>query len=141
MRHDLGDIDPLVNFAFQHLADNVDTSFREGHERYPKRMVKDLVDVVEWILLVDNRIEQNTKRPYVLLFSAVWLALQHFRRGVIWMDTSAYTPPSMNLKKDRYKPQGLHRKRTDRPDKNIKRSVSDVRGATKIDQLDPTFAV
>jgi hypothetical protein len=46
-------------------------------------VVHDLVDAVEGVLLVDDGVEQNAQRPDVLLFTAVWLACEDFRRGVV----------------------------------------------------------
>lgn len=47
-------------------------------------MVEDLVDVVEWVLLVDDGVEEDAQGPDVLLFAAVGLALQDLGGGVVY---------------------------------------------------------
>lgn len=50
----LRDGQPVIDVAVQHLADQIDTIFREWEKGDAERMVKDLVNVVERILLVDD---------------------------------------------------------------------------------------
>jgi hypothetical protein len=47
-------------------------------------VIHDLVDRVEWVLLVDNGVEQDTEGPDVLLFATVGQATEDFGGGVIY---------------------------------------------------------
>lgn len=51
-------------------------------------MIENLVDVVEWILLVDNSVEENSKSPDVLFLTPVRLALEDFGSSVICLVVS-----------------------------------------------------
>lgn len=53
------------------------------HKWDPQLSCKDLVNVIERILLVDKRVKQNTKCPNILRRSVVFLALQHLGRSVV----------------------------------------------------------
>jgi hypothetical protein len=46
-------------------------------------VVHDLVNAVEWVLLVDDGVEENAEGPNVLLLSTVRLAGKDFGSGVI----------------------------------------------------------
>lgn len=46
-------------------------------------MVEDLVDVVEGVLLVDDRVQQDAEGPDILFLAAVGLALEDFGGSVI----------------------------------------------------------
>lgn len=71
MLYDLSDGQPLIDITVQHLTDQVDAVLRERDKRDPERMVQDLVDVVERVLLVDDRVQENPKRPDILLLASV----------------------------------------------------------------------
>jgi hypothetical protein len=47
-------------------------------------VIHDLVDGVEWVLLVDDGVEQDTEGPDILLFAAVRQAAEDFGGGVIY---------------------------------------------------------
>lgn len=47
-------------------------------------MVKDLIDIVERVLFVDDSVEQDAKGPDILLLAAVRFSLQDFWRSVVW---------------------------------------------------------
>lgn len=49
----------IVNVAIEHRADEVNAIFRERQEGNAERVVKDLIDVVERVLFVDNGIKEN----------------------------------------------------------------------------------
>lgn len=83
MVHHLRNRQPVVHVTVQHLADQVDAVFGKRKERNAKWVVKDFVDVVEWILLVHNCVQEDTQRPHILLFAAVGLALEDLGGGVI----------------------------------------------------------
>lgn len=44
----------IVHIAVEHLANQIDTFFRERKKWNAKRVVKDLINIVEWILFVHN---------------------------------------------------------------------------------------
>ena len=46
-------------------------------------MIEDLVDVVEWVFLVDDGVQQDAEGPDVLLCAAVGFSLEDFGGGVI----------------------------------------------------------
>lgn len=83
MLEDFSDGQTVVNITVQHFADQVDAGFREGEEGNAEGMVEDLIDVVEWVLLVDNRVQQDAEGPDVLFLAAVGLALEDFGGSVI----------------------------------------------------------
>ena len=83
MFHHLSDSQPLVNITIQHLADQIDAVFGERDEGDSEWMVENLVDVVERVFLVDDRVEKNPKGPDVLLFASIGLALKDFGGSVI----------------------------------------------------------
>jgi hypothetical protein len=71
-----------LHISIQHRAYQIDTVF--AHDIWNAQIaVHDLVDAVEWILLVDDGVQQDTECPYVLLFAAVRLAGENFGGGVI----------------------------------------------------------
>lgn len=84
MLHHLRDSQPLVDITVQHPPDQIDAVLGERDKRDPERVVEDLVDVVERVLLVDYRVQQDPKRPHILLLASVRFALENFRRSVIW---------------------------------------------------------
>lgn len=75
MLHHLRDSQPLVDIPVQHPPDQVDAVFGERDERDPERVVEDLVDVVERVLFVHYRVQENPKCPYILLLAPVGFAL------------------------------------------------------------------
>jgi hypothetical protein len=84
VRQNFHDGDPFIHISIQHLADQIDAPFGKWEERYSQRVIQNFVDVVEWVLLVDDRVEQNTESPHILLFSAIGFALKHLGRCVVW---------------------------------------------------------
>lgn len=54
MLHNFRDGQSVVNITVEHPSDQVDAVLREREEGDPERMVQDLINVVEWILLVDD---------------------------------------------------------------------------------------
>lgn len=83
MLQHLVDIKALGNIAVQHAADEINALFTKN-EGYSKIAIHDLVDAVEWVLLVDDCVKEDAQRPYVLFFAAVWLSGKDFRGSVIW---------------------------------------------------------
>ena len=81
--HHFGNSNSLVNISVEHLSDQVDACLREGNEGHAKSVVKDLFDVVERVLFVDNGVQQDTQSPYILLSSTVRLSLEDFRGSII----------------------------------------------------------
>jgi len=51
-------------------------------------MIEDLVDIVEWVFLVDDGVQQDPEGPDVLLFPAVGFSLEDFGGGVIYKGVS-----------------------------------------------------
>lgn len=84
MLEDLGNVGALGDVTVEHAADQVDAlgAHREGDAQV---VVHDLVDAVEGVLLVDDGVEEDTQRPDVLLFAAIWLSSQDLGGGVIWV--------------------------------------------------------
>jgi hypothetical protein len=78
MFHHFRDRDSLVNIAIQHLADKVNACFGERDKRHAERVVEDFFNVVEWVFLVDDRVEENAQGPHILLFASVGFALKDF---------------------------------------------------------------
>ena len=83
MRQHLFDIEALLDVPVQHAPDEVDALVTNG-VRDAQVAVHDLVDAVEWVLLVDDGVEENAQRPYVLFLAAVRLATEDFWGGVVW---------------------------------------------------------
>jgi hypothetical protein len=83
MLHNFRDRQAVVNIPIKHLPDQINAFLRERQEWYPERMVQDLIDVVEWVLFVDDGVEKDTERPNILLLASVRLALQYFRGGIV----------------------------------------------------------
>lgn len=46
----------IVHIAVEHLANQIDTFFREGKKWDAKRVVKDLINIVERVLFIHNRV-------------------------------------------------------------------------------------
>lgn len=81
--HDLRNGQSVIDIAIEHPSDQVDTLFGEWQEGDPKRVIQDLIDIIERVFLVHNCVEENAQGPDVLFFASVGLALKHFRRSVI----------------------------------------------------------
>lgn len=61
---------PGIHIAVQHRADQIDTVL--AHDIwYAEIPIQYLVDVVKWILFVDDRIEQDSQGPNILLLAAI----------------------------------------------------------------------
>ena len=73
MLHDLLDPDALVDVSVQHQPDEIDTVLAHD-EGYPKILVHNLVNRIEWVFLVDDGVQQNAQCPDVLLLAAIGLA-------------------------------------------------------------------
>lgn len=65
----------VVNVAIEHGADEVNAVLRKRKEGDAEWVVKDLVDVVEGILFVDDRVEENTQSPDILFLATIRPAL------------------------------------------------------------------
>jgi hypothetical protein len=78
-----GDSEAVVDVAIEHCSNEVNACFRERKEGYAEWVVEDFVDVVERILLIDNRIKENSQGPDVLFFASVRPALENFGGGVV----------------------------------------------------------
>lgn len=78
----LVDVVALFHVAIKHMADKIN-ALVTNRVRYTQVAVHDLVNAVEGILLVYNRVEKNAQCPYVLLLSAIWLSSKHFGSGVV----------------------------------------------------------
>lgn len=65
----------VVNVAIEHRADEVDAIFRERKEGNAEGVVKDLIDVVERVLFVDNSIKENAESPDILFLASIRPAL------------------------------------------------------------------
>ena len=83
MRQHLLDIQPLLHVPIQHVAYQINALVAQ-RIRHAQVAVHDLVDAVERVLLVDDGVQQNPKRPDVLLLAAVGLARKDFGGGVIY---------------------------------------------------------
>lgn len=53
MVQDLVDVVPVLDVPVEHAADEVDAFVADG-ERHPQISIHDLIDAVEWVLLVDD---------------------------------------------------------------------------------------
>ena len=70
------------DISLEHGADQIDAAL--AHDpRHAKLVIQDLIDTVERVLLVDERVEQDAQRPHVLLLTAVRFALEDLGRGVV----------------------------------------------------------
>ena len=56
MVHHFGNREPFIDLTVEHAANQVETLLGERQEGNPQRMVHDLVDVVEWVFLVYDRV-------------------------------------------------------------------------------------
>lgn len=65
----------VVNVAIEHRADEVNAIFRERKEGNAEGVVKDLIDVVERVLFVDNGVKKNAESPDVLFLASIRSAL------------------------------------------------------------------
>lgn len=74
----------IVDVAVEHFANKIDAVLGEWQKGDSKGVIENLVDVVEWILLVNDSIEQNAQSPHILFLSAVGFALEDFRCRVIY---------------------------------------------------------
>jgi len=73
MIQNLLDIYPSIQIPIEHLADQINACLAHdiGNTKIP---IHDLIDAVEWILLVYDGVEEDTESPNILLFATVWLA-------------------------------------------------------------------
>lgn len=65
----------VINITIEHRADEVDAIFRERKEGDSEGVVKDLINIVERVLLIDNGIEENAQSPDVLFLATIRSAL------------------------------------------------------------------
>jgi hypothetical protein len=70
-----GDGNAVVDVAVEHRADEVNAIFRERKEGDSEGVVKDLVDAVERVLLVDNGVKKDTQSPDILFLAPIRPAL------------------------------------------------------------------
>lgn len=79
--------DSATHISVEHCADQIDAVFT--HDIWNAKVpVHDLVDAVERVLFIDDRVEQDAKRPDVLLFAAVRFSSKDFGGCVIWENFS-----------------------------------------------------
>lgn len=83
MFHNFGDGVSTINISIEHLLDQIDAILGERQIWNSQGMVENFIDVVEWVFLVNNGVQENTKSPNVLLFSSVRLALKDFRCCIV----------------------------------------------------------
>jgi hypothetical protein len=84
MLEHLGNGQTVVDIAVQHLPNQINAGFREGKEGNAERVVEDLVDVVEWILLVDDGVQQDAQSPDILFLAAVRFTLKDLGGSVVY---------------------------------------------------------
>lgn len=75
MFKDFSNGESVVNVAIEHRADEVNAIFRERKEGNAERVVKDLINVVERVLFVDNGVKENAESPDVLFLASIRPAL------------------------------------------------------------------
>jgi hypothetical protein len=80
----LRDGQTVVDIAVQHFAEQIDAGLGVGEEGDAEWVIQDFVDVVEWVLLVNNRIQQDTQGPDILFLAAVGFALEDLGGRVIY---------------------------------------------------------
>lgn len=85
--------DSIVDVTVEHSADKIDAVLGEWEKGDSKGVIKNFVDVVEWILLVNDSIEQNAQSPHVLFFAAVGFALEDFGCRIIYTNQQRYKEP------------------------------------------------
>jgi hypothetical protein len=83
MFHDLRDGQSIVDVSVKHLSDQVDAVLRKRKERHAEGMVKDLVDVIERVLFVNDGVKQDSEGPNILFFTAVGFTLENFRCSIV----------------------------------------------------------
>ena len=83
MLYNLGDGETVVDVSVKHPPDQVNAILRKRQEWDSKRVVQNLIDVIEWVFFVNDCVKQNTKSPDILLFASVGFALQDLRRRII----------------------------------------------------------
>lgn len=79
----LDNIISLCYIAVEHAADQVDALIADC-VWYSKVTIHDLVDAVEWVLLIDDGVEQDAQCPYILLLAIIWLASKDLRCSIIY---------------------------------------------------------
>lgn len=71
-----------IDVAIQHGLDEINTGL--AHDpRDAEFVIHDLIDAIERVFLVHQRIEQDPQSPDVLLFATVGFPLQDFGRRVV----------------------------------------------------------
>jgi hypothetical protein len=78
MFHYFGNRDPLINVSVEHFSNQVNARFGKRDKGYSEGVVEDLINVIERVFLVDDRVEENAQGPHILLFASVRLALKDF---------------------------------------------------------------
>lgn len=82
MLQHLANRDALLHVPIQHQSDEIN-AFVAHDVRHSQIVIHNLVDAVEWVLLIDNGVKEDAQRPYILLLAAIWLASEYFRRSII----------------------------------------------------------
>lgn len=78
----LRNCESLIDIAVQHRLDQINIPI--GHDpRDPQLVVKDLIDAVKGVFLIDEGVEQYTQGPDILFLTAVGFALEDFRSCII----------------------------------------------------------
>lgn len=83
MIHHFANSQAVVNVSIEHLSNKVDALFRERQVRDPKGMVQNLVNIVERVFLVDDRVEKDAQGPDILLLAPVRLTLQNLGCSIV----------------------------------------------------------
>lgn len=83
MIHHFANSQAVVNVSIEHLSNKVDALFRERQVRDPKGMVQNLVNIVERVFLVDDRVEKDSQGPDILLLAPVRLTLQNLGCSIV----------------------------------------------------------
>lgn len=56
MVHDFLDDQALLDGAVEHSPDQIDAALGEWQIRNPQRMIKDLIDIIEGVFLIDDSV-------------------------------------------------------------------------------------
>lgn len=83
MLQHLANRDPLLDITIEHQPHQIDALLAHN-PRHAQIVVHDLVNAIERILLVDDGVQQNAERPYILLFATIGAACEDFGGGVVW---------------------------------------------------------
>ena len=83
MFHNVDNRNASLKVSIQHLANQIYALLRKWEIGDTKRVVEYLIDIVEWILLVDDGVQKNAECPNVLFFASIWSSLKNLGCSVI----------------------------------------------------------